>query len=363
MIRYLQARKEAKRARKHELWLQKARQDLQLQLRVLALQQRRRQPANLAFFIDRRLLMLLTLEPPLLNIVRQTLNDLPAASMLEFELSLFSWNTDDCRNPPSDEALLATAMELAHFTSRFDLLRRLYIFNGSASITREFLVAFPRLTFVHLHNCYLETDHIQSLFSIPTLRRLDLHTITGCLRRCESIDAFCFGVISSRLETLSMRYVYIHYPEHQRQVATALAYCNTLVDFSLSYGVRQPFRDQYCLELSSNVHTKLERLYVQLHTSTGAKWELDFQTPYYWVARDPFTAAMTDEIYNLLQLNVQRATFPPLFAAIGNAETDAECIECLMRAFEAVDLPLLFENMTANKSNIIKLIQQLGRER
>ena len=37
-------------------------------------------------------------------------------------------------------------------------------------------------------------------------------------------------------------------------------------------------------------------------------------------------------------------------------------MHCLIKAFEAVDNPVLFEYLTANADNLIELIQRLGRE-
>ena len=73
--------------------------------------------------------------------------------------------------------------------------------------------------------------------------------------------------------------------------------------------------------------------------------------------------AIVTKIRNLLKWNVQRKTCPPLFAAIGNAETDAERKQCLMEALNAVDIPVLFEYMTTNENNLIALIQRVGRSR
>ena len=74
-----------------------------------------------------------------------------------------------------------------------------------------------------------------------------------------------------------------------------------------------------------------------------------------------FEPAIVTKIRDLLKWNVQRRTCPPLFAAIGNAETDAMRKHCLVKAFEAVDIPVFFEYITAKENNLIALIQRLGR--
>ena len=74
-------------------------------------------------------------------------------------------------------------------------------------------------------------------------------------------------------------------------------------------------------------------------------------------------AAIAEAIQNLLNLNVQRKFCPPLFAAIGDAGTDSERKQCLVEALEAVDIPVVFEYISANENNIIALIQRLGRSR
>ena len=73
-------------------------------------------------------------------------------------------------------------------------------------------------------------------------------------------------------------------------------------------------------------------------------------------------AATEANIRNLLKWNVQRKSSPPVFAAIGNAETDVRRMRCLVKAIEAFDNPVLFEYLTANEDNLIELIQRLGRE-
>ena len=62
-----------------------------------------------------------------------------------------------------------------------------------------------------------------------------------------------------------------------------------------------------------------------------------------------------------MKLNFQRRTSLPLFAAIGNANTDAKLKQCMVEAFESVDLSMLFEHITTHKNNLISLIHQLGR--
>ena len=198
------------------------------------------------------------------------------------------------------------------------------------------------------------------MFSNKSLRRLGIHNLH--FHDSEAIDAFCRGVETSSVEHLTIRHVSLTLnstAEHEMQVATTLARCNTLVNLDFQSGASPLFFDCYSRELSNNFDTKLERLRL---FDTGRERELDLRGGQDSAVRSaPVDAAIAAKIRNLLTWNVQRKTCPPLFAAIGNAETDAKRKQCLVAAFKTVDIPVLFEYMTANQGNLIELIQRLGR--
>ena len=150
---------------------------------------------------------------------------------------------------------------------------------------------------------------------------------------------------------------FIHADE-EVEVAMTLACCKTLVHFEYS-GLCPSFCVQYCAALSNNVDSKLEKL--RLHCEPKVRLYIDGELldgPTYGI--EPANVA---KIRNLLKLNVRRTTTAPLFAAIGDAESDAKRKQCLVEAFEAVDIPLAFEYITTNQHNLIELIQRLGRSR
>ena len=167
------------------------------------------------------------------------------------------------------------------------------------------------------------------------------------------------------METSALKWLGMHNvsfsasSEHQKQLAIALARSKTLVEFVYPARVSSSFFDHYCVALSNNIETKLERLNLNNEAWPARGFVIDGD-------RSPLTgveAVAAAKIRNLLKWNVQRTTSPPLFAAIGNAETDAERKQCLMEALKAVDIPVLFEYISANENNLIALIQRLGRSR
>ena len=176
----------------------------------------------------------------------------------------------------------------------------------------------------------------------------------------ELIKAFCFGLETSSLETLFLQGLCFR-PEQEAQVVTALARHKTLVHFGYRYstGPSPTFCDNYCVELSKNIDTKLERL----NLYHFAQVELVYDGIHGHGHADGVDGAIATKIRNLLTCNVQRKTCPPLFAAIGSVETDIQRKYCLVEAFEAVDIPVAFEYITANQDNLIELIQRLGRSR
>ena len=347
-----QAMSEAEQAQKYVRWRKDICKDLQRHLQVLI------DDGQLP--IDRELLMLLALEPRLLESLRRRVRKLPLGSMREFCLDFRadSWN-DNYRGwePPTDEALLATAMELAHIVNNSVSFGRLFLHEVPADMASSVLEACSRFKFVRLEHCTLAAAITRSLFSSKA-REINIE-------RCvlsdsdESVNAFCLVLENSSVESLSMTHISIPHGR-EAQVATALANNKALVHFHCMYEVSRSFCDDYCAALSNNFDTKLERLCFH-HGNHLALGGLNL-TGDQGTVRD-VDAQNEVMIRNLLKWNVQRKTCPPLFAAIGNAGTDAKRKQCLVKAFEAVDIPVVFEYITANQDNLIELIQRLGRQR
>ena len=346
----------AQRAQQHEDWLKRRCIHLEKQLQRLSEQLEQ----SGQFRIDDELIMLLTLVPSLLESLPQQLQALPEGVIQELNVDLTKSGFYRRRNTPSKEALLATASELANIVSNIDSIRRLDLSSSTSSMTSLFLTACPRLDYVDLDSCPLVTEHLQSLFAIKTLRSLKLHQVTLPKK---SIKAFCLGMENSSLESLTM-YEVVMRPKHEKQVARALARSKTLITFYYQQESQEgpSFVDYFCKTLSNNFDSKLERLELYLETMPGTlDFGLDLDGDDGTVGDiDPAIAA---KICNLLKWNVQRKTCPPLFAAIGNAETDDKRKECLVEAFAAVDFPVVFEYITSNQNNLIELIQRLGRSR
>ena len=82
------------------------------------------------------------MEPSLLESLQQSLNNLPPELMEFFDLDLSPSDTDDdCRNPPSDEALLLTATPMAHMMRSVDSSKHLYLRRAPASVLGDVLTA------------------------------------------------------------------------------------------------------------------------------------------------------------------------------------------------------------------------------
>ena len=343
---------EAELAWKHEAWFQQGRQSFEWDLKCLS--------SEGNFFINSRGFVLLTLERPLFELLQQTVNNLPARNeeihdrRLTLNLQPLEFNRD-CRTPPTDEALLATATELANLVDSSDWFRHLELTFVPADISATFLATFSRMEELTIYGCPLATANVRSMYSIKTLRQIQLYCVD--LTNSEIVDAFCHGMKTTEfLEILEMEYVSFG-PEHQEQAAAAaLAYCKNLVTL-LVKGVSQRFNYYYCVALSENFDTKLERLRLcQLD-----ECQLDLNGEEGTACDLLVDAAVVAKIRNLLKWNVQRKTSPPLFAAIGRAGTDAKRKECLVEALEVVDTPVLFEYITANENNLIELMKRLGR--
>ena len=339
-------------AHKHERWYTKQCKRLRRQLRKLLKEH--------SLWFDRHLLMLLTLAPPLLKSVRQSLHTLPVGTKPELSLDVDPSGIDgsylDCLNPPSDEALLETASELARIASSLDSMKRLRL--HSSTLASSILESCSGLEKVALQSCHLVTEDIRLIFSITTLRQINLQRVL--FPDSESINAFCVGMESSAVKELSMFMVSFS-PGRRDHVAMTLANCESLVKFSFENGTCPSFCDNYLSALSDNFDTKLERLRLRHWHQMEQQFSLDLHGGR--GEASGLDAANVAKIRNLLKWNVQRRTCSPLFAAIGSAETDATRRQCLVEAFETVDIPVVFEYITTNQNNLIALIQRLGRSR
>ena len=135
-------------------------------------------------------------------------------------------------------------------------------------------------------------------------------------------------------------------PEHKAHLLTTLACSKTLEHINNGYGASPLFCDHYYVALSNHVETKLERL--QLYRGPERRVDHHGGARFGVGEHIGAEAAIEAEIRNLLKWNVQRQICPSLFVAIGDAETDATRKQCLVEAFEAVDIPVLFECITVN---------------
>ena len=339
---------EARRARRHERWLEEGREFLQEHLQNIS------QDRDNIFYSTLQELMLLTLERHLLESVLHTLSNLPPGTIQGLSLHLHHLRANrDCRNPPSNQALLVTATQLAHALRSISSLR---LFDATATIAPSYFETFSRLESMELGSCSLDSAIMQSIFSITTLRKLSIRSPTGlsAFLNSESITAFCVGIkTTSSLEEMTMHDFVLPTGQEAQEVAMTLARSKTLVRLTY-FGASGPFFTSFCVALSNNFNTKLERL----RFDHGHE-ELDLRGEHGTVSG--VEAVMEAKIRNLLKWNVQRTTCPPLFAAIGHAETDGTRKQCLVEALEAVDIPVVFEYITANQNNLIGLIQRLGR--
>ena len=192
---------ESQRDENHERWIKQGTDDLQQLIQNVA--------QGLRLYINQQLLMLLTLEPHRLEYLRKAWNNLPTGWLCELIVD-FSPSNDDhwcrvgrvpdhhCRNPPAEEALLATATELAQMFSSVDSLRHLILRHTRASMVEIFLAACPWLENVTIYSCPLVAANVRSMLSIKTLRRLEM--FYQDFPDAESIDAFCVGNGNKRFE-------------------------------------------------------------------------------------------------------------------------------------------------------------------
>ena len=168
----------AGKARIHERWRRRCRDELE-QLKTLARQQQRN---GIRVRITRHLLMLLTLEPRLLESLRQIWNNIPSGSLRLRKLCLdFSPVTTDhgCRNPPTDDALLATASELAHMVNSIDPVKHLDLDHVPFSIASLVLTICSRLQSLRLmsYPLVLSPANVRSMFSCGTLEQLEMRCL------------------------------------------------------------------------------------------------------------------------------------------------------------------------------------------
>ena len=338
-----------------ESWLEKRRKELQEQLQILR---------DRASIIKQEDLIMLTLDRPVFEALRQTLQNLPIESKnelqlescSEFALDEYDYDHEYRHLLPCDNALLATATELAHIASSADSFRSVSLKNSTASISSSFLAACPRLERVSLKSCPLRKASLRSIFSIEALREVEIEGrmyLDPEAMGPKAIDALCLGLESSSLKVLRLSGISFP-PDHEAQVATVLSRCNTLVH--LEYDSASPsFCNYFCGALSAKVDTKFERL--NLRGEQNVRISLDGDRG---LVRG-LDAAIEGDIRFYLGLNVQRTTCAPLFAAIDDAETDVARRTRLVDGFVAAGCPLTFEYIRSNQWNLIFLIQQLGR--
>ena len=321
-----------------EAWLEKARIDFQELLRSL------RSSNRPHLRIPRNVLELLTREPQLLESLRQALQALSDQAMLKLTLNLRPegglWDPWD---PLTDEAMAETATQLALVMSSSQSFKSLRLAHMPAFSMSSILAACPRLEKLVFHDYSLDAATVRSMFLIATLRHLEFKWVD--FTNSESISAFCLGIKTCSLVKFVMHQA-LDPPEQDEQLATALAHCNTLVDLKTPLGASPSFCDHYCVALSENSDTKLERLRMSLHFATLIGFHGD---QYLDNTSGPDTAVVA-KIRNWPKWNVQRKTCPPLFAAIGSSDTDATRKQCLVEAFEAVDLPIVLSTLWAMRT-------------
>ena len=343
----------AERHQRHEQWLQRSRGSLSISLLP-----DRATRHDKSLWIGKRLLMLLTLEPHLFEYIRQLLTiNVPVEDTYCLYLETGPWvmpDEGDCLTPPDDEALLATATQLAHLVNTIDSVKGISLAYTSAAMTYAVLMACSQMKDVTLDNCPLEANHFQAIFAMPALWRLSMKNVE--LSTGDLINAFCHEM----METSALQHLFLQdvsfWPEQEAHVAKTMARSKSLTCLSYKCDAHTPvFYHEYCAELSTNVETKLEFLRLWHETTV-----LYLEEGVEGYAQD-LPPAMETKIRNLLKWNTQRKTCPPLFAAIGHADTDVDRKECLVKAFGAVDIPIVFEYITANENELIELIQRLGR--
>ena len=333
-------------------WLKKALDRLQWLIGDLS-----NEPRWPTLNITRPLLMLLTMHPSLLDSLQRVILALPNGAIHSVMVHGRFLSEPNPMDPPSDEALLATATRLAQIFNSLDSRKVLTLYEAPAPFASLFLTTLTRLVSVEFSRFPVDEATVRLLFANKKLRKLTLDHI---VIPNESVDAFCLGIESSSLVSLRIEFSGSFSPDHEAHVATTLAGSKTLSEFVSIQGPSSSFYDGYCTELSNNFNSKLERLYLDKYTHC----KLDLRDEQIEQgAVEGIDAAIVTKIRNLLKLNVQRKTCPPLFAAISNAETDVERKRCLVEAFDAVDIQVVFEYITANQNNLIELIQRLGRSR
>ena len=208
-----------------------------------------------------RLLMLLTMEPHLWESLRQYLHSLPSGLIQNFCYDGHPFDTEYVENPPSQEALIETAKEVAHMIGSIDSLGCIDLTDTPASTAALFFATCSRLERAQLLSSPLEATNVRALFSITTLRQLiiDATNWNFTVSDSETINAFCLGLETSSLEILTINGIVLS-PEHCEQVAAAVARCKSLVHFEFDGMEDSIFGQRYCMTLLDNDEIKLERL-------------------------------------------------------------------------------------------------------
>ena len=335
----------------HQKFLAESRDGLMYQLQRI-------EDSN-SFCLTPQFILLLTLDRTLFDSFRRDLLALPQGSITDFQFYTMNSMNLSCREPPTEEAKLACTTEFVQILDSRASVTSLSLDLKLPAIDLICLKTFSGLESVSMgfkwHSVVVGDELINAMSTISTLRELklyDAHLITT-----ESVEAFCALLADSSIERLDLDGV--SFAEGTGEtVGIALASCNRLVSLSCNINDVELYTS-FCSTLSTNYNTSLVRLNFNVRNND---YMISLPGARGGVANGANEDAMNN-IRNLLALNGQRQTCPPLFAAIGAAETDTTRKQRLVEALEAVDIPVVFEYVTANQNNLIELIQRLGRNR
>ncbi|GKY90265.1 hypothetical protein MPSEU_000000700 [Mayamaea pseudoterrestris] len=340
--------------RRHRVWLAGGRNYFLEQLRRI------RSQAQQHLHLSQNLLMVMTLDATLLVSLRETMMH-QGSSILELGLNLSQIaDNSACMNPPSEEQKAACTVEICTILTNLQSLELQSVRRENVPAVLHLLGPTSRLATVQFSNCRrLPAAELASLvratFSLQSLRTLIIKNADFSSK--ELTEAFCSGLDSSCLEQLVLGTVTFA-PDLVELVAIALARSSTLVQLEYVMHLNHELFEAYCLALSENPDTQLQRLLlvqvpldmtIDLRGNEGRTTGPD--------------AAISQQIRNLLKWNVQRRTCPPLFAAIGSTESGQACCARLVEAITAVDVPVLHEYLVTNQFNLISLVQHHGRSR
>lgn len=340
--------------RRHRVWLAGGRNHFNQQLNRISRQTQE------YFSLTQHLLMLLTLEPALVESLRQTMIAQP---IVELRLNLAQTPNDrSCPHPPSDDLKEARLLELCHlFAPTIQSFTVVSINSVTFPAIMILLDTCTHLETLDLARFALAAAELESIVraigSVQTLQRL---TMTGAHFLTQgAADAFSFGIDASSLVYLELQDV-IFPEEHAEQVAMALARSTTLVHLEYANDrVSNVFFDAYTVALSTNENTRMERLWLGGRENR----EIDLRGKA-GSASGP-DAVVLRTIRNLLFRSIQQRVCPPLFSAIGSAISDRECIKRMVKAFTTaeVDESVLFDYLSTNQYNLNKLIHDYGKSR